>query len=1586
MRLINQKATKVIFYFFTLFIAFSFSAQTTQVGSASYTNNHPGTDAAGRNDFPSGSPQLTGNALGKPVPTNDWWSKLVKEDHADNLFNYPMTMKTSNTGLIVTYIPWGVIGDNQAIEVGLTGLSTSKATVSDYSDWTVTMNWKDGDNELKATSGIGMPFLYFEKDTDDIVEIKVNSGTVSTNNEILIIENASAGQDFVFYAPSGSTWSNSGSIYTSTLNGKDYWSMAMLPQNTSNVSGVAEEFKKYAYVFPTNTTTSWSYNETNSKVTTTFTASTDIKEGANSNMLLGLLPHQWYNSSSSSPVPNAYTYSSVRGELKMLDGNSFTVENTFKGILPTLPYLANYSTGFSPSDLENKISQIKNDGLATWTDSYNEGQVMNRLIQTARIADQTGDVLARDKMVATVKERLEDWLSYSSGEKAFLFYYNDTWSAMLGYPAGHGQDGNLNDHHFHWGYFIHAASFMEQFEPGWSTKWGEMINILIRDAASTDRNDTKFPFLRNFSPYAGHSWANGFATFPQGNDQESTSESMQFASSLIHWGTITNNDQIRDLGIYIYTTEQTAVEEYWFDVYERNFPANQQYSVVSRVWGNSSDNGTFWTSDIAASYGIEMYPIHGGSFYLGHNQEYSKKLWNEITANTGVLSKEDNDNLWHDTYWKYLSMTNPQEAVNLYNAYPERNLKFGISDAQTYHWLHSANAIGIIDASITANYPIAAVFKQNGQTTYVAHNYSNSQITVTFSDGFQLTVPANKMATNRDTDVSGVISSDFLQAYPNGSVNLSTTVSGSGITKVEFFDGSTLLGTDTTAPYNMKAENLSLGVHGFFSKVYLNDNFNVTNSVNVIVGEQVPYLGTAFQIPGVIEPGNYDKFEGGKGQNISYLDLSLNNAGDYRTDEYVDSESNNSEGKIVGWLAAGEWMEYSIDVETAGIYNLSFRYASGNSSGGGPFYFEIEGEKVSSNITVSNSGGWESWNTKTVSDIELTKGENVLRLFIENGEFNLGKLSFVYKEALSYVAPIADAGNNVSIISPISTATLNGSGSNDPEGQNITYNWEQIYGPSVINFDNQTTVSPNISNLVEGVYKCKLTVNDGTYSDTDEVLVIVSATGNLSPSVSITSPGNGASFSEDEDIAITTISSDLDGTVSMVEFFDGTTKIGEDTTDSFSFVWQGASVGNHSITAVATDNNGAKTTSEVVNITVSEVKSCTEASTVAQQGGFSTGYKVTFETVGSNVTIKFELLDEDKEGIVAYLWKQSPFEETQMDHISGKTFSKTLGGFTAGQTISYACKFAFSGGLAVTKYFSYTVGDDCAGVVDTTAPENFTATIGSITSRSIEILVNATDDSGTIVYTANSGSISGTINGDSGVQKSLIISNLQAETDYTFNVTAKDLLGNESVNNPIVLQVSTSINENTACSGSSGDAQQGSFSDGYDYNFETIGNDVKFTFELLDAEKTGVIAFLWKQTPFGETQMDNAGGKKFTKTLSGFTNGETINYACKFAFAGGLAVTKYFSYTVGDACVLSVKGNVLASTVKLYPKPVHNFLNLDSSIKTITKVEVFSVIGEKVLEFYQNLEKMNVEDLSSGLYLIKISSNNFSFTTKFIKK
>ena len=1214
---------KAIFFISFSFYSLTNHSQITTVGSGSYTNSFPGVDQAGRNSFPSGAPQVSGNAVGKPIPTNDWWSNLIKENHASNLYNYPMALQTINQGLNVNYIvPVSTPnGSSQPIDgtlpvvVGVSGLNTTRATVSDFTDWTVTMDWDDNTHHFNATTGIAMPFLYFTKQSSDVAEVTVNNGSVSVTNEMMVITNSNNGSNYAIYAPIGSTWTQNGNTYTSSLNGKNYWSLAYIP-TAGSITNIANEYKKYAYVFPANTEANWSYNESTSKLSTTFTVTTDVKEGTETNVLMGLLPHQWGYLAPSSAQPTGYTFSTIRGDVKTLDGNTFTVENTFKGILPTLPNRVNNSVGFNPADLDAKISLLENEGLATWTDSYNEGQVMNRLIQTARIADQIGKTQARDKIVATIKERLEDWLKVESGEVAFLFYYNDTWSAMLGYPAGHGQDSNLNDHHFHWGYFIHAAAFMEQYEPGWSSQWGDMINLLVRDAASTDRNDTQFPFLRNFSPYAGHSWANGFATFPFGNDQESSSESMQFAASLIHWGSVTNEDSIRDLGIYIYTTEQTAAEEYWFDVYERTFKPGYNYSVASRIWGNGYDNQTFWTSDIAAAYGIEMYPIHAGSLYLGHNTSYSESLWTEISANTGILSNQENPNLWHDTYWKYLSFTDPQAAIDLYDSYPDRELKFGISDAQTYHWLHAMNALGRVETSITANHPIAAVFNKEGDITYVAQNYSNTAINVTFSDGYILPVPAFQLVTSKDIDASGIISSDFYQAYNNGIVNLSVTTTGNGITKVEFYDGTSLLGEDTTAPYNFQAQNLSLGVHGMYARIYVGSEFNTSNVIQIQVGEQVPFSGTSFIIPGEIEPGNYDKFQGGLGQGISYNDSSTGNNGDYRTEEYVDATSVTNEGATIGWLTAGEWLEYSIDVQTAGEYDLSFRYASDNTAGGGPFYLEIDGTKISPDISVTTTNGWGNWVSQVVNTLELTEGKHILRVVITNGEFNLGKMTFTYQNPLPYNPPIANAGTNITVILPETTATLDGSLSSDVDTATLNYNWEQVYGPSIIAFDDNTSVSPDISNLQEGIYKVKLTVDDETHFSSSEVLVIVQTTANSNPTISITSPANNTSFFQGTEINIIAIADDLDGTVSLVEFFDGATKIGEDTTEPYNFNWTNASLGSHQVTAKVTDDANATATSTAINIEVTSAPSCT--------GGPSNGhYTYEFSEDANNPTLTF---------------------------------------------------------------------------------------------------------------------------------------------------------------------------------------------------------------------------------------------------------------------------------------------------------------------------------------------------------------------------
>ena len=92
----------------------------------------------------------------------------------------------------------------------------------------------------------------------------------------------------------------------------------------------------------------------------------------------------------------------------------------------------------------------------------------------------------------------------------------------------------------------------------------------------------------------------------------------------------------------------------------------------------------------------------------------------------------------------------------------------------------------------------------------------------------------------------------------------------------------------------------------------------------------------------------------------------------------------------------------------------------------------------------------------------------------------------------------------------------------------------------------------------------------------------------IPPSVAITSPSSGASFTAPATIPITATASDTDGTVVSVDFYSGSTLIGSSSTAPYSFaVGPAFRAGAYSLTAVATDDRGAKTTSAAVSIGVS---------------------------------------------------------------------------------------------------------------------------------------------------------------------------------------------------------------------------------------------------------------------------------------------------------------------------------------------------------------------------------------------------------------
>ena len=111
-------------------------------------------------------------------------------------------------------------------------------------------------------------------------------------------------------------------------------------------------------------------------------------------------------------------------------------------------------------------------------------------------------------------------------------------------------------------------------------------------------------------------------------------------------------------------------------------------------------------------------------------------------------------------------------------------------------------------------------------------------------------------------------------------------------------------------------------------------------------------------------------------------------------------------------------------------------------------------------------------------------------------------------------------------------------------------------------------------------------VNNWASIEMTELQIFNSLAGNTLPSVSLTTPVNNANFFSGANIKLTAAASDPDGSITKVEFYQGSEKIGEATTAPYTIVWSNVQVGTYELKARAFDNQNAENTSATVNVTV----------------------------------------------------------------------------------------------------------------------------------------------------------------------------------------------------------------------------------------------------------------------------------------------------------------------------------------------------------------------------------------------------------------
>jgi len=158
-------------------------------------------------------------------------------------------------------------------------------------------------------------------------------------------------------------------------------------------------------------------------------------------------------------------------------------------------------------------------------------------------------------------------------------------------------------------------------------------------------------------------------------------------------------------------------------------------------------------------------------------------------------------------------------------------------------------------------------------------------------------------------------------------------------------------------------------------------------SAALLAAEQTPFNGSAFAIPGKIEVENFDN--GGEG--VAYHDSDAGNSGSsYRNDVDVDIESCGEGGYNVGWIVAGEWIEYTVNVTSSAIYQIEARTAAQDVDGA--FHVEFNNVNLTNTITATRTGGWQTWVTVKSPEFTLNAGQQVMKIVIESSNFNINYL------------------------------------------------------------------------------------------------------------------------------------------------------------------------------------------------------------------------------------------------------------------------------------------------------------------------------------------------------------------------------------------------------------------------------------------------------------------------------------------------------------------------------------------------------------------------------------------------------------------
>ncbi len=474
----------------------------------------------------------------------------------------------------------------------------------------------------------------------------------------------------------------------------------------------------------------------------------------------------------------------------------------------------------------------------------------------------------------------------------------------------------------------------------------------------------------------------------------------------------------------------------------------------------------------------------------------------------------------------------------------------------------------------------------------------NYQVTAKATDNQGATATSVAIAINVNAVPSVIIGSPATSYLAPAAITLNATAGDTDgtIAKVDFFNGATLIGTANTAPYTFSWTNVAAGNYSVTAVATDNQGAIGTSTVMAINVNAPPTVT-------LIAPTNNASYTG---PATITLTANANDAdGTIAKVEFFNGSTllgnATSAPFAFTWnsVAPGNYQLTAKATDNQGATAMSAAIAINVNAPpsvtlSSPTTSYLAPAAITLNATASDTDGTitkvEFFNGVTLIGTATTAPYSFNWANVAGGNYSVTAVATDNQGTTATSTALTinvNAAPTVAITAPTNNASYTGpanitlmANANDADGSVAKV--EFFNGSTLLGTATAAPYSISWTNVAPGNYSITAVVTDNQGAIATSAAIVINV--NAAPAITLNAAGSG--YIAPATVSLAATATDTDGTIAKVEFYNGATLLGSVTTAPYTFAWTNVAAGSYSVTAIATDSQGAATTSNAVSITV----------------------------------------------------------------------------------------------------------------------------------------------------------------------------------------------------------------------------------------------------------------------------------------------------------------------------------------------------------------------------------------------------------------